>query len=201
MEIVGLTGSIGTGKSTAASMLADMGLPVFDADAAVHRLLGPRGRALPAIAAEFPQAIVRGPEGPSADRSALGAQVFADNAALSRLETILHPLVRGLERDFLARTRRRNASVCILDIPLLFETGGDRRCDATIVVTAPFFLQAQRVLRRPGMSQERLQQVLARQMPVSEKCRRADFVVPTGLGFADTRRRLSWIVTHLRGTP
>lgn len=198
MIVLGLTGSIGTGKSTAAGMLADMGLPVFDADATVHRLIGPGGAAVGSIEKAFP-GVAAGAEGQQAvDRRALGARVFGDDAALKRLEGILHPLVRSREKRFIARARMFRLPIVVLDIPLLFETGGQRRCDAVIVVTAPHFLQRQRVLRRPGMTPERFEQVAGRQMPESEKRRRADFVVPTGLGFADTRRRLAAIVTSLR---
>lgn len=190
MRILCLTGSIGMGKSTAAAQLRRLGLPVHDADAAVHRLLAKDGAAVPAVAAAFPGVVDDG----AVDRKALGARVFGDETALRRLEAILHPLVHAEEKRFLAAAARRGARIAILDIPLLFETGGEGRCDAVVVVTAPAFLQAQRVLRRPGMTGERLAAILARQMPDAAKRRRADFVVPTGLGRRESLRRLGAVV-------
>jgi dephospho-CoA kinase len=192
--ILGLTGSIGMGKSTAAALLRRLGVPVHDADAAVHRLIGRGGGAVSAVAKAFPG--VAGPAG--IDRQKLGAIVFDDPAALRRLEAILHPLVRQDERRFLRRMARRRVAVAVLDIPLLYESGAERRCDAVIVVTAPAFLQRARVLRRPGMSEAKLRAVLAKQMPDSEKRRRADFVVDTGQGRRATLRALAAIVRRLR---
>lgn len=186
MKIIGLTGSIGTGKSTAARMLARLGLPVHDADATVHALFAPGGKAVAAIAAAFPGAVVNG----SVDRARLGKIVFADVTALKRLEAIVHPLVRAAEQAFLQRQRRRRARAIVLDIPLLFETGGEKRCDLVVVVTCPRFLQAQRVLARPGMTRERLAQIRARQMPDADKIRRADIVIQTGLGRGPALRAL-----------
>jgi dephospho-CoA kinase len=197
MKILGLTGSIGMGKSTAARMLRRMGLPVHDADAVVHRLLAKGGAAIPAIAAVFPGVVVDG----AVDRRALGAVVFGNPPALRRLEAILHPLVRQAERRFLQRQRRQRAALVVLDVPLLLETGGQRRCDAVLVVTAPAFLQAQRVLRRPGMTAERLAAVRAQQMPDAEKIRRADYVIPTGCGPVPAWRRLRGIVGKIRALP
>jgi len=194
MVILGLTGSIGMGKSTAAAMLRDMGVPVYDSDAAVHALLGPGGTAVPDIETAFPGVVRDG----AVDRQALGRQVFDDPAALRRLEAIVHPLVRRMEGRFLRRAAAARQSLVVLDIPLLFETGGDVRCDATAVVSAPAFLQRQRVLARPGMTEEKLAGVLARQMPDAEKRRRADFVVPTGLGRRITRTAFASIVASLR---
>src|SRR5689334_1251690 len=194
MIVLGLTGSIGMGKSTAAALLRRLGLPVYDADAAVHRLLGPGGAAVPQVEAAFP-----GTSGfAGIDRRRLGARVFGDRAALRRLEAILHPLVRGEQRRFLKAMAARRAPLVVLDIPLLFETGGEQICDAVIVVSAPHFLQRARVLARPGMTEARFAAILAKQMPDREKRRRADFVVPTGQGRALTLRRLSKIVTVLR---
>ncbi len=197
MVVLGLTGSIGMGKSTTAGMFRYLGVPVHDADAAVHRLTGPGGAAVAAVAAEFPDAVRDG----AVDRRVLGARVFEDPAALDRLEAILHPLVRAEEKRFLDRHRRRRAPLVVLDVPLLFETGGEARCDAVVVVTAPAFLQRQRALRRPGMTEERLARVLARQMPDAEKRRRADFVVPTGLGRGFALRRVAEIVRLFRDSP
>jgi dephospho-CoA kinase len=193
--VLGLTGSIGMGKSTAAAMLRRLRVPLFDADTAVHRLLAPGGAAVAAVAARVPG--VETPHG-GIDRRRLGARVFDNPAALRRLESILHPLVRARERRFLATARGRGARVAVLDIPLLFETGGEARCDYVMVVSAPAFLQRQRVLQRPGMSDSRLAAILRQQMPDRDKRRRADFVVPTGIGRAATLRRLRAIIRLLR---
>lgn len=195
MRILGLTGSIGMGKSTAAAMLRRLGVPVHDADATVHRLLARGGKAVGAVAAAFPGVVRDG----TVDRAALGARVFGQPAELRRLEAILHPLVRRAEADFLKIQRRRRAPLVVLDIPLLFETGGGARCDAVAVVSCPAFLQEQRVLRRPNMSRARLAAIRAQQMPDAEKRRRADWVVPTGAGRAAALRDLRRIVTLLRG--
>ena len=186
MITLALTGSLGMGKSTAAAMLRRLRVPVWDADAEVHRLLGPGGAAVEAVAQEFPGTCA----GDRIDRKRLGARVFGDASALRRLEAILHPRVRAAERRFLLASRRRRAALVVLDIPLLFETKGEARVDGVIVVSAPAWLQRQRVLRRPGMSDERLSAVLAQQTPDAEKRRRADWVLPTGLGKALTLRRL-----------
>jgi dephospho-CoA kinase len=190
MIVLGLTGSIAMGKSTAAAMLRSMGVPVHDSDAAVHLLTGPGGLAVPAIEAAFPGSTVDG----AVDRRRLGSQVFGDPAALARLEGILHPLVYARTYAFLCREARRRAPVVVLDVPLLFETGGQARCDQVIVVSAPTFLQRARALRRPGMTERKLQGILARQMPDVEKCRRADRVIPTGLGRAATFHALDQAV-------
>jgi dephospho-CoA kinase len=192
--VLGLTGSIGMGKTTAARMLRALGCPVHDSDAAVHRLLGRGGAAVPAIEAAFPGTVRDG----AVDRAALGARVFGDSEALRRLEAIVHPLVKVSQSRFLARAARGGARVAVLDVPLLFEGGTDRRVDAVAVVTAPPFVQRSRVLARPGMTEARLRGILARQMPDAEKRRRADFVVPTGLGRAPALRALARIVTILR---
>jgi dephospho-CoA kinase len=190
MVVLGLTGSIGMGKSTAAAMLRRIGVAVHDADAAVHHLLGRKGGAVARVAAAFPG--TAGPDG--IDRAALGRRVFGDAAALRRLEGILHPMVRAETARFLRGMAGRRARLVVLDIPLLFESGGEGRCDAVAVVSAPAFLQRARVLARPGMSEARLAAILAQQMPDREKRRRADFVVPTGLGRRLTLRRLAEIV-------
>jgi dephospho-CoA kinase len=193
--VLGLTGSIGMGKTTAAKMLRGLGLPLFDADLVVHRLLARGGAAVARVEAAFPGVLAA--DG-GIDRAILGRRVFGDSAALWRLEQMLHPLVRIEERRFLARARTQRRPIAVLDIPLLFETGGERRCDHVLVVSAPEFLQRQRVLRRAGMSEERLAAILAKQMPDREKRRRADFVVQTGLGRNLTLRRLDAIVRLLR---
>ncbi len=194
MLVIGLTGSIGMGKSTAAAMLRRLGLPVHDADAAVHRQMACGGAAVSAVEAAFP-GVTRDA---AIDRGLLGAKVLADSAALKRLEAILHPLVRAEARAFLAKQARLRRLLAVLDIPLLFETGGDRLCGAVIVVSAPPFIQRARVLRRPGMTDAKMQAILARQLPDAEKRRRADFVVHTGLNKAHTLRQLAGIVRLLQ---
>ena len=195
MIILGLTGSIGMGKSTAAMTLRRLGVPLFDADAEVHRLTGPGGAAVSRVEAAFPG--VRDAAG-GIDRRRLGPRVFADPAARRQLEAILHPMVRRAERRFVALARARRERLAVLDIPLLFETGGVERCDFVLVVSAPLRLQRQRVMRRPGMSQGRFAEILRAQLPDREKRRRADFIVATGLGHGVARRRLRAIVRMLR---
>ena len=195
MIILGLTGSIGMGKSTAAATLQRLRVPLFDADRVVHRLLAPGGTAVEPVAAAFYG--VRTAKG-GIDRSLLGQRVFSDSEALSRLERIIHPMVEGFEKRFLAFARARREPIVVLDIPLLFESGSERRCDYVLVVSAPRFVQRQRVLRRPGMTEGRLAAILTNQMPDYEKRRRADFVVPTGLSRALSLRRLRAVVRLLR---
>jgi dephospho-CoA kinase len=197
MLVLGLTGSIGMGKSTAADMLRRMGLPLHDADQAVHRLLAKGGAAVAAVEAAFPGVVVAG----AVDRKRLAARVFEDQAALEALERILHPLVRQATRAFLDRQARRGRSLVVLDIPLLYETGGEALCDAVVVVTAPPFVQRARVMARPGMTVARFNAILAKQMPDREKRQRADFVVKTGLSKAHSLRQLRAIVTLLRRHP
>ncbi len=194
MLVIGLTGSIGMGKSSAAVMLRRLGLPVHDADAAVHKLMAQGGAAVAAVEAAFPGVV----QDLQVDRGRLGAKVLGDDAALKRLEAILHPLVRAEARAFLAKHARQRRPLVVLDIPLLFETGGDALCDAVIVVSAPLFAQRARVLRRPGMTEAKMQAILARQLPDAQKRRRADFVVQTGLSKGRTLRQLAAIVRLLR---
>jgi len=194
MVVLGLTGSIAMGKSTTATMFRRLGIPVFDADGSVHRLLARGGAGVAPAAAAFP-----GTENGSAiDHDAVAARVFGDPLALRRLESILHPLVRHEQTTFLEIHARRQASLVVLDIPLLFETAGDRTCDRVAVVSAPAFLQLQRILARPGMTRDRATAVLSRQMPDEEKRRRADFVIPSGLGRAFTFRAIKAIVQQVR---
>lgn len=195
MIVVGLTGSIGMGKSTAAAMLRQMRVPLFDADQVVHRLLASGGAAVARVEATFPG--VRSENG-GIDRQQLGRRVFGDPAALARLEAILHPMVAAAEKRFLAQARARRAPIAVLDIPLLFESRGAGRCDYVIVVSAPAILQRQRVMRRPGMTEARFAAILKQQMPDAEKRRRADFVVPTGLDRRLSRKRLQAIIDGLR---
>lgn len=194
MVVLGLTGSIAMGKSTAALMFRRLGVPVFDADHCVHRLLARGGRAVSRIEALFPGTVVAG----AVDRPALAAKVFGDDKALARLEAILHPLVAGERRRFLGRQRRRGAPLVVIDVPLLFETGHDRGCDWVAVVSAPAFLQRQRLRRRPGMTPSRLRAIAARQLPDHAKRRRADVVLPSGLGRAVTFARVKRLVATLR---
>jgi dephospho-CoA kinase len=199
MIVVGLTGSIGMGKSTAATLLRRLGIPVYDADRAVHQLLARGGAAVPAVAARFPAVVRDG----AVDRATLGHIVFADPAQLRALEAILHPLVLVAQRRFLAAQARRRTRLVVLDIPLLFEAGSDRHCAAALVVSAPSFIQVQRVLRRPGMTAEKFAGIRAKQMPDREKRRRADVVIPTGLGKHLTLVRLHRAIARLeaRGRP
>jgi dephospho-CoA kinase len=195
MVLLGLTGSIGMGKSTAATMFGWMGVPVHDADAEVHRLYASDACAKAAIEAAFPGSVRDG----RIDRQALGAQVIGRPEALRRLERIVHPRLAMRRRRFLEQAARRRRPVVVLDVPLLFETGGQRRVDLTLVVTAPAFIQRQRVLRRAGMTAEKLAGILARQMPDAQKRRRADFIVPTGLGRRPTLVALRRILTAVTG--
>jgi len=193
MLILGLTGSIGMGKSTAARMLRRLGCPVHDADAAVHALYARGGAAVPRIAELFPDTVVDG----AVDRAALSARVVGDPAAIARLEAIVHPLVRLAGDRFIRRCARRGVPVVVMDIPLLFETGGRRRVDRVAVVSAPAAVQRARVLARPGMTPAKFQAILARQMPDREKRRRADFIIPTGLGRRHTLQCLRRMLTIL----
>jgi dephospho-CoA kinase len=188
---LGLTGSIGMGKSTVASMFAQEGVPVFDADLAVHRLQGPAGALVEAIEAAFP-----GTTGAAGvDRTALAERVLAEPEALRRLEALVHPAVGRARADFLAG--HRTAPLVVLDIPLLFETGGAGRADRIAVVSAPADIQRARVLARPGMSAEKLELILARQMPDSEKLARADFIIPTGCALDETKKAVRRIIACL----
>jgi dephospho-CoA kinase len=194
MVIVGLTGSIGMGKSTAATMLRRMGVPVYDADAAVHSLQAPGGAALPPIEAAFPGVVKAG----VLDRQALGARVFGNPEALRRLEAIVHPLVGQRQRAFLKRAAMRGVPLVVLDIPLLFEGRGERRVDATLVVSAPAFLQRRRVLARPGMTAEKFAGILRQQVPDRVKRRKATHIIPTGMGLAPTRAALEKAIGELK---
>ncbi len=195
MLVIGLTGSIGMGKSSAVAMLRRMGLPVHDADAAVHELIGPGGGAVEEIAKAFRGVVKDG----VVDRRRLGDKVFKDPAARAKLESILHPRVRRAAQDFIKRQARLRRDLVVLDIPLLFETGGEELCDAVIVVSAPPTIQRQRVLSRPGMTEAKFAGILAAQVSDREKRRRADFVVETGLSKGQTLRQLTAVVRMLRG--
>jgi dephospho-CoA kinase len=200
MFILGLTGSVGMGKSVTARFFAEAGVPVHDADAVVHRLY--EGAAVPAIEAAFPGTTTTSATGVGkVDRAKLAARVLGDAAALKRLEAIVHPLVQEDEQRLLAEAEQRGEKVVVLDIPLLLETGGDRRVDAVVVVSAPPEVQRARVLERPGMTAEKLEAILAKQMPDAEKRRRADFVVDTSRGFAAAREQVRAILAAVATMP
>jgi dephospho-CoA kinase len=195
MFILGLTGSLGMGKSTTAAMFAEAGVPVHDADAAVHRLY--EDEAVASIEAAFPGTTAGG----KVDRDKLGQRVLGDAVAMKKLEQIVHPLVRQAEERFLADAERSGAPVAVLDIPLLFETGAQARCDAVAVVSAPAELQHTRAFERPGMTEAKFQVILAKQMPDAEKRARADFVVDTGQGFEHARAQVGDILRKVTKMP
>jgi dephospho-CoA kinase len=193
MKILGLTGSIGMGKSTVAAMFEEAGVPVFDADAAVHELQGPGGALLAAIEAAFP-----GTTGETGvDRARLGAQALGDAAALARLEAIVHPAVAALRQAFLHAHRDRDAPLIVFDIPLLFEKSGAAGLDAVAVVSASPDVQRARVLARPGMTVEKFERIVALQMPDEQKRARADFIIDTGVPHEDTRAQVRRLIACL----
>jgi dephospho-CoA kinase len=194
MRIVGLTGGMGMGKSTAAAAFRRAHIPVFDADAAVHRMQAKGGRAVRAIGEAFPGTVREG----VVDRAALRQAALNDRGALSRLEHILHPMVEAEERAFVGRARRAGARAVVLDIPLLFETKGDKRVDTVVVVSAPPSVQLHRVRQRRRMNTADIRAVIARQMPDREKRRRADLVVQTGLSRHHALRTLRRFISGLR---
>ena len=179
-----LTGSLGMGKSTAAKFFAEAGVPVHDSDAVVHALY--EGEAVPLIERAFPGST----DGGKVDRGKLATMVLGNDAALGRLQAIVHPLVAAARDAFLVEAQARNAPVVVLDVPLLFETGGERLCDAVVVVSAPAELQRQRVLGRPGMTEDKFAALLAKQMPDAEKRRRADFIVDSSQELDDARAQV-----------
>ncbi len=191
MIILGLTGSIGMGKSTTAAMFEAMGVPVNDADAVVHELY--RGQAVQPVGDAFPDAIVDG----VVDRNRLSALVLGNPAALKRLESIVHPLVRGVETAFLDHHRVVGTPLVVLDIPLLFEVGAEGRVDRVAVVTAPAEVQRDRVLGRPGMTEQKFEAILSKQVPDAEKRARADFVIDTGQGMEPARQAVAHIIGEL----
>jgi dephospho-CoA kinase len=193
MKIIGLTGSIGMGKSTAAQMFRNLGVPVFDADACVHDLQAVSGKALSIIEKAFPGTT----SAYGLDRAKLGALVFAQPAQLRRLEQLIHPLVNHARQQWLAQQCRARKKLVVLDVPLLFETGVSKMCDYIVVVSAPYHVQAARVLARPGMTPEKFAGILKTQMPDAQKCRRADAVLPTGLGKRATWRGVRTIIKLL----
>lgn len=195
MFVLGLTGSVGMGKSTTAQFIAEAGVPVFDSDAAVHRLY--EGEAVEAMEQAFPGTTRDG----KVDRKALAAKVLGDPTAMKRLEDFVHPMVHAAERRFLAQAAADGKNLAVLDIPLLFETGGEKRVDAVVVVSAPPEVQRERVLARPGMTKEKFDAILARQIPDDEKRRRADFVVDTSQGLEAARSQVRTILARVATMP
>lgn len=201
MIVIGLTGSIGMGKTTAANMMAEMGIPVHDADATVHVLTGPGGKAVDSVGRLCPAAVKEDANGEKyIDRKVLGAEFYADPALKKQVEDILFPLVRQSADDFVEQKKKEGCKAVLLDIPLLFEVGRDKDMDVTIVVTAPKEVQRERVLAR-GTSPERLEAVLKSQIPDAEKRKMADYVVETDKGFDDTRRQLKAVADKLLSPP
>jgi dephospho-CoA kinase len=192
--LIGLTGSIGMGKSETAKMFATLGIPVYDSDAAVHRLYESGGAAVEKIAEAFPGTVHDG----RVDRAILSKQLAGDEAAFRKLEAIVHPLVADENRKFLASAQADGAEMVVQDIPLLFETGGHTRMDAVVVVSAPAHVQRRRVLERAGMTEEKLDQILSRQMPDAEKRAKAHFVVETGQGLDHAFTQVKAIVEALK---
>ena len=195
MFILGLTGSIGMGKTTTARLFAEEGVPVHDSDAAVHRLY--EGDAVAAIEQAFPGTTAAG----KVDRQKLGAKVVNDATALKRLEDIVHPLVRQSETKFLEAARARGESIVVLDIPLLYETGGEKRVDAVVVVTAPADIQRKRVMERPGMTLDKFAGLLEKQVPDAQKRARADFIVDSGHGVEPAREQVRQILREVATLP
>ena len=195
MKILGLTGSIGMGKSTTAKLFAEAGVPVYDADATVHRVY--QGEAVPAIEAAFPGTTADG----KVDRARLSAKVVHDPAAIQRLEQIVHPMLRSYHQKFLQDAEQAGAPVVVMDVPLLFETGGENRVDAVVVVTTAPEVQRERILARGTMTAETLDAILARQTPDAEKRRRADFVVDTSHGLDPVRARIRDILAEVVKMP
>lgn len=193
-RMIGLTGSIGMGKSETAKMFARLGIPVYDSDAAVHRLYEQGGAAVPEIEAAFPGTIVDG----AVDRAALTRAITAKQDGFKILERIVHPLVAREQQKFLAEAMASGADMVVLDVPLLFETGGHARMDAVVVVSAPAELQRERVLARPGMTAEKLDQILSRQMADEEKRKLAHFVIETDKGLEPAFERVKEVVAELR---
>ena len=194
MIVIGLTGSIGMGKSTTAAMFAEQGVPVYDADAQVHLLQGVGGAAVAPIEAAFPGVVRDG----AVDRGLLGARVLGDPAAIKRLEMIVHPLLGASRAAFFEKAEADGADMVVLDIPLLFETGGEKRVDAVVVASAPEAMQRERVLARPGWPPDRLDAILAKQMPDTEKRARADFVIDTGKGLEPAREQVRQVIATLK---
>ncbi|UTW55468.1 dephospho-CoA kinase [Kordiimonas sp. SCSIO 12610] len=193
MIIVGLTGSIGMGKSATADMFRGFDIPVFDADAAVHKLQSKNGRAIPLIEETFPGVVDDG----VLDRAMLGQMVFADKAALKKLEAIMHPMVQEDRIAFFEQATKENKNIVVVDIPLLFETGGEKACDKVVVVSAPYEVQRNRVLERVGMTPDKFEDILSKQTPDAIKREKADFIVETDKGFDHARLQVQKIIETL----
>ena len=194
MKIIGLTGSIGMGKTYTAKMFTDKNIAVFDSDEAVHQLLGLNGAAVDVVEKEFPGVKIES----QIDRKLLGKRVFADDIALKKLEQILHPMVSSMRDDFNKTALKNNADMIVVDIPLLFEKGYESECDYIVVASAPFEIQKQRVLERPGMSEQRFIEILKKQMPDDEKRRRADFIIQTDKGLDYAKNQVQQVIETIR---
>ncbi|MGI9372480.1 MAG: dephospho-CoA kinase [Hyphomicrobiales bacterium] len=193
MKILGLTGSIAMGKSETSRMFRALGVPVFDADKAVHELYAKGGAAIEPLGKLFPDAIIDG----AVDREQLGKRVLGDEQAMKQLEAIVHPLVREMRVEFIETARKEGHMLVVLDIPLLFETGYDEELDAIVVVSAPYEIQRERVLNRPGMTEEKFQAILSRQVPDAEKRKKADFIVDSSQGLEHAAEQVDQIVREL----
>lgn len=197
MVIVGLTGSIGMGKSETAKMFRNLGVPVYDADAAVHGIYAPGGSAVAPIEEAFPG--VTGPNG--VDREALAKRVLNDPAALKKLESIVHPLVGLVQQRFLEQAAAEKAELVVIDVPLLYETGGQKRVDCVVLVSAPYELQRERVLARPGMSEEKFQAILSKQVPDAQKRQQADFIIDSSQGLEPAMAQVAALLPQLKKIP
>lgn len=198
MIVIGLTGSIGMGKSTAAKLLKSLGIPVHDSDATVHKLLGPGGKAVKPVSEAFAAAARKTPDGVEIDRATLGKIVFADPKKLKELEAILHPLVREDSDKWLKDMRRSGADIAVLDIPLLYETNAENRVKYVICISAPADMQRDRVMARPGMTEEKFKAILASQIPDAEKRKRADYVVLSDVSEEETLKALEQVIADVR---
>lgn len=194
MVIVGLTGSIGMGKSETAKMFRSLGVPVYDADAAVHAIYAPGGSAVAPVEAAFPGVTGAG----GVDREALAKRVLNDSAALKKLESIVHPLVGLEQQKFLQKAAEENAEIIVIDVPLLFETGGEKRVDCVVLVSAPYEVQRERVLARPGMTEEKFQAILAKQAPDAQKREKADFIIDSSKGIEDAMAQVRALLPKLK---
>ena len=195
MKIIGLTGSIGMGKSSTAKHMEDMGIPVFDADKCVHNLLSPGGKIVGIVGKHFPESLKRKHGLEYIDRLVLGKIIFSNNIKRKLLEKIIHPEVNQIRKTWLCWAKRRRLKAVCFDVPLLFETGGDKNCDFIVVVSAPFFVQKQRVLKRKNMTELKFKNILQNQIKDKDKVKYADYVVKTGIGFRFSRNSIKYIIS------